>query len=213
MKRYFTIIILFLLFIAVIPIRDVYTDSEYIERKEIPKDLGLNVLEIYNYKDKPLFFFDGYHQKGVIYLGDFADIQSLYDYSSLDFILVQRNSTQSQKSNLLYTSQIINVELQDDDNSLSVIDEDTVMLELKRFKFIISNELNIDEIKKYDAQFFVLINSDDIHEIQNTFSVEQIFLVGDYPDDNNNIISVIPKKYYIQFICNHSSYKYKYNQY
>lgn len=213
MRKYHCITILLTLIVVIMPY-SVSIDSEYIERDEIPKDLGLNVLRIYNYHNESLLFFDGYHQKGVIYLGDFKDIEHLYDYSTLDFILVQKNTSESFSPDLLLTPELSNVELQDEDNSIVVIDENTLLLELKRFKFIISSKLlAMEDIIDYDAQFFILNSSKDIIDIKNTFSVEQIFLVGDFPEENGSIISIIPKSYYVQFVCNQTSYKYEYRSY
>lgn len=194
-------------------IRGYMDTSEYIERNETPKDLGLNVLEIYNYKDMPLIFFDGYHEKGVIYLGDFSDIYPIYDFNTLDFILVKKN-TSGKSFSKLYLSEDINfIELHDKDNSLRIVNNDTVFLHLKRFKFIITNQLELNaEIKEYDAQFFVLVDSNTLYEIQESFSVEQIFLIGDH-DDSNHSLSAVPKKYFVQFICNDSSYKFQLKQY
>lgn len=213
MRKYYCITIL-LLFVVLIRPNTISTDSEYIEREEILKDLGLNILRIYNFNAEPLLFFNGYHQKGVIYLGDFNDIQHLYDYSSLDFILVKKNSDTASSFEILLTPNVSTVELQDDDNSIVVIDKNTILLELKRFKFIISNNRLVSEdIVDYDPQFFILKNCDDIEDTQKNFSVEHIFLVGDFSENIDSSVTVIPHNFYVQFMCNQTSYKYDYRKF
>ncbi|SES81953.1 hypothetical protein [Anaerobranca gottschalkii] len=206
MKKFCSIIILLFL---------LNLNTEYIEREEIPKDLGLNVLEIYNYKEEILIFFDGYHQNGVIYFGDFKDIHLIYDFSDLDFILVRDNTSNVKNLNFYFIGQRTNIELQDEDNNLIIIDENTIFLELKRFKFIISNDLvSVQHLYKYDPQFFILSQLTDITKVIESFSVEQIFIVSEeYPSENNPLVSLIPKGYYVQFICNESSYKYQFKMY
>jgi hypothetical protein len=206
-KIFSTILLLFLLQLST----NISTNSSYIEREEIPKELGLNVLEIYNYNGKILIFFDGYHQKGVIYLGDFIEIQSIYNFSNLDFILTKENTTNTKNLNFYKIGEITNLELQDDDNNIIIIDSNTLYFELKRFKFIISNDLvSIENLYKYDPQFLVIEKNTDLIKIQESFSVEQIFLVNkEFPPDINPIISVIPPNYFVQFICNNTSYKFQ----
>ncbi|SHJ92009.1 hypothetical protein SAMN02745227_01062 [Anaerobranca californiensis DSM 14826] len=206
MKKFCSIIILaFLLNLS----------TEYIEREEIPKDLGLNVLEIYNYREKILIFFDGYHQSGVIYLGDYKDIQQIYDFSDFDFILVKDNTSDVKNLNFHYIGEITNIELQDEDNNLVIIDENTIYFELKRFKFIISNDLGpLEHLYKYDPQFFILNQMSDISKVLESFSIEHIYLVTEeYPSEDFPLVSVIPKGYYVQFICNDSSYKHQFKIY
>ncbi|QNO13467.1 hypothetical protein HYG86_01095 [Alkalicella caledoniensis] len=187
-------------------------DSDFIERNEEPKEHEDNYLEIYSLEGVPLIKFNGFHEKGLIYLGDFAKVSDLYTENKLDFVLVKSNSTNTLKSNIYTVKSNTEIPLIDDDNTLRIHSEDTILLELKRFKFIISTNLNIDQqLMKEDSQFFVLSDVSQIEKIKESFSIEQIFSVGDeYPTNHYPMLSVIPDNYYVQFVSNSSSYNFKY---
>lgn len=215
MRKFGPFFIILFLILTFMQSATMITDGEFIERNEEPKQLGYNLLEIYNYKGKPLIFFDGYHQTGAIYLGDFKEIENLYNFKKLDFILVDRNSGGQDLNNFYFLQETDAIELQDEDNSISIINNNTIVVELKRFKFIVSKELNItDELQKVDAQFFILDRVDEIEIIQESFSLEKIFLISnEHESDNSPLISLVTDNHFVQFICDTSSYRYEIKTY
>lgn len=192
---------------------DNVSDNDFIEREEIPKEHEDNFLKIYNYHGNPLIYFNGYHEKGIIYMGDYKDIYKSYNHENMDFVVVKTNSKEIPMNSHTYmANSTTELQLTDDDNSLRITSKETIILELKRFNFIISSQLEIcEELIKEDSQFFILSELGQLGQIKECFSVEQIFLIGDeYPVNEDPDISVIPHNYYIEFISNSSSYNFKY---
>ena len=190
----------------------VSVDSEYIERREIPKDIEYNFIEIHNYKEYPMIFFYVSDQKGVIYLGETNDIAHIYNINELDIVITKEKYRNGK--NYHNTINPKTVPLENSDNEVNIINENTIQIVLERFKFIISTQLEIQPEEIGDNQFFILSQITDIEKYQESFSVEQIFIINNqYPPEHHPIVSVIPENFYIEFICDKASYEFQYKKY